>query len=162
MSERALKAFAPLADLDASERQAVSEELEELELEAGTLLFDEGDASDAMFLLCEGSVRVESRSCWGGDELGSGAVLGALALLGDTPRCARVETASSCRFLRLERAGFQRIAATDPAVAGKLREAIWREAAALVSTALDAGASFEDGVGPSAYVAGVDPSAVAD
>jgi CRP-like cAMP-binding protein len=133
-----LKRLPILAELAEADRDAVSEELEEVWAEPGARLFDEGEEDGSLWLLLEGRVRVASARCGCRAELAAPAALGALALAGG-PRRARVETASRCRLLRLAREAFRRLAASDPPVAQRLLEAVACEGARQAEAALRAG-----------------------
>jgi len=139
-----------LAELPETACDAVEEEIEEQMLERGMRLFSEGEEGGSLWILLEGRVRVTSRRLAFAAELGAGAALGGLALIGG-PRRASVETVSRCRLLRLGRDGFQRLAASDPAAAERLLESVARESARRADEALAA-----------RLRAGVDPSSVDD
>src|SRR5690606_34904557 len=75
-----LKAFVPFADLSEDERAEVAELLEERSLSPGETLFIEGEEADALVLVAEGTLQVESRRTRESARLGPGSVLGGLAL----------------------------------------------------------------------------------
>ena len=139
MSAADLKRFRLLSELEDDERLAVADEIEPLELDAGTRLFDEGEEGDALLLIAEGGVTIESTRLDGSAHLGEGDALGALALVQQRPREVRAETASRSRILVLSRSAFQRIAATEPRIACRLLEAILRETARLGREAVERG-----------------------
>lgn len=136
MSGVDLKRFHLLAELEASEREAVADELEWLELAAGTVLFDEGEQSEGLLFVAEGGVRVESARAGEGVDLGPGAALGALSLAASGPREVRAETTSRSRILVLRRSAFRRFADAQPRAACRLLEAILRDTARLGREAL--------------------------
>ena len=131
MSEADLKRFELLANLPEADRQAVAEEMETLELEAGTALFDEGEPGEGLLLVAEGGVRVESSRATSSVELGAGAAIGAFSLVVSGPRQARAETTSRSRILVLRRSAFRRFADAEPRAACRLLEAILQETARL-------------------------------
>lgn len=135
MSER-WKRFALLGELDEASRQLVAEELEELDLDTGTRLFDVGDAGDALFFVDEGCVRVTTELAAEAGEFGPGSAFGALALVTGGSRQVRAETASRARILRLDRSAYQRLRRSEPGAACRLLEAILRESARLAREAL--------------------------
>ena len=137
MSARAerWKGLPILSELAEPECSAVEEEIEEETLERGVRLFAEGEEGGSLWILLEGRVRVVSQRLAFCAELGAGAALGGLSLVGG-PRRASVETASRCRLLRLGRDGFRRLAASDPAAAERLLESLAREAARRADEAL--------------------------
>ena len=136
MSDLDLKRLTLLAELEEAERQAVAEELEPLVLEAGTLLFDEGEQGEGLLFIVEGGVRVESFRTQRDVELGPGAALGAFSLVASGPREVRAETMSRTRLLVLRRSSFRRFADAEPRAACRLLEAILRETSRLGREAL--------------------------
>ncbi len=139
MNAGALKRFRLLSELEDEERLAVADEIETLELDAGTRLFDEGEEGDALLLIAQGGVTIESTHFDGSAQLGEGDALGALALVQRRPREVRAETASRSRILVLSRSAFQRIAVAEPRIACRLLEAILRETARLGREAVERG-----------------------
>jgi CRP-like cAMP-binding protein len=136
VNESDLKRLTLLAELEEGERQAVAEHLEPLDLEAGTLIFDEGEQGEGLVFITEGSVRVESFRARQGVELGPGASLGVFSLVSSGPREVRAETTSRTRVLVLRRSSFRRFADAEPRAACRLLEAILRETARLGREAL--------------------------
>jgi CRP-like cAMP-binding protein len=145
-----LKRFTLLAELEAEERETVGEVLEELCLEPGTVLFEEGEQGEGLLFLAEGGVRVDSSRGDDAVELAAGASLGAFSLVASGPREARAETTSRARILVLRRSAFRRFSEVQPRAACRLLEAILRETARLSRDALDS------------RVLGVDPLRVDD
>ena len=139
MSARAgrWKGLPILSELPEADADALEEELAEECLDPGVRLFAEGEEAGSLWILLEGRVRVASERLGLRAELGPGAALGGLALLGG-PRRASVETASRCRLLRLGRDGLGRLAASEPAVARRLVDGLAREAARRADAALAA------------------------
>jgi CRP-like cAMP-binding protein len=134
-----LKRFRLLSELEDDERLVLADEIETLDLDAGTRLFDEGEQGDALLLIAEGGVTIESTRLAGSALLGEGDALGALALVQQRPREVRAETASRSRILVLSRSAFQRISAAEPRIACRLLEAILRETARLGRKAVEQG-----------------------
>jgi CRP-like cAMP-binding protein len=129
VSEVDLKRLRLLAERDAPEREAIAEELEPLALDAGTLLFEEGEQSEGLIWVVEGAVRVEGGRAAAAEELGPGAALGALSLVASGPRAVRAETTSRSRLLVFRRSAFRRFADAEPRAACRLLEAILRDTA---------------------------------
>lgn len=136
MNGAELERFGLLADLGASDRDALAGALEALELAAGTRLFDVGDPADGLLLVSEGRVGLTSDSHAARGEFGPGDALGANALVGDGVRVARAETLSRVRVLRLGRDAFQRFVEAQPRSACRLLEALLREQAHTTRAAL--------------------------
>ncbi len=81
----------------------------------GEALFSQGDAADALYVICDGSLRVLAS----GNEvarLGAGQCIGELALLDDEARSASVVAASETRLLRVAAPRFKELLLTQPAV----------------------------------------------
>jgi CRP-like cAMP-binding protein len=124
--------FNLLASLGEDERTAVEDELELSTLEAGALLFSEGEAADAAFFVLSGRVRIHARRVGVGAEVGPGEVLGTLSLVVDGPREASAQTLSRTSVWRLGRDGFRRLVEAEPKAACALLEAILSEHARVV------------------------------
>lgn len=99
---RANPIFAPLSPA-AVEHLAVK--LEERKVEAGDLIFRQGDSGDRFYIIESGRVRVVSD----GEELNDlwpGEAFGEIALLRDVPRTATVEAREDTALLALDRDEF--------------------------------------------------------
>ena len=90
--------------------------LEEVNLAPGETLFYEGDEGDAVYLVVEGIVRLESDGLTLNTRT-AGECVGELALVDDEPHSAAAVAESSVRLLRWQRRDFQRTLDTDPEVA---------------------------------------------
>jgi serine phosphatase RsbU (regulator of sigma subunit) len=108
---------------------SIDQRLEEVTLAPGEVLFNEGEEGDAVYLVVEGKLRVESD----GMTLISrarGDCVGEIALIDDEPRSAAAVADTRVKLLRWERRDFQETLDQDPEVArgifkmltGKLRE----------------------------------------
>ena len=77
---------------------------------ANTLLFQEGDFGDSMYVLVDGNVKVHK-----GDQhivsLGKGTCLGEMALLDQEPRSADVTTEEDSTLLKISQDGFYELMA---------------------------------------------------
>lgn len=88
----------------------------EFEAPAGHVLAEAGMAGSGLFVIEEGTVTVEVPGK--PRELGPGDFFGELSLLvPDTPRAARVRTATKARCLALSRHDFERTLADQPKMA---------------------------------------------
>ena len=145
MSERDLKRLQLLAELHDEDREVIAARLEPLSLEAGSVVFDEGEPGEGALFLVEGEIRLGSSRTPGTSLLGPGSALGALALATAGPREARAETTSRCELLVLRRSAFRRFCDDEPRAACRLLEAILRETTRLGRAAL---AATEGGVDP--------------
>ena len=109
--------------------ERIDARLAEVNLEAGEILFEEGDEGDAVYIVAQGRLRVES------DGLllltrSDGDCIGEIALIDNEPRSADAVADTPVRLLRWERRDFQEMLGQDPVVArgiftmltGKLRQ----------------------------------------
>jgi NTE family protein len=100
--------------------QSVLDRVEWRHLEAGEVLFEEGDPSDAAYFIVGGRLMV---SALDDDdvqrpivELGRGAVVGELGLLDDAPRSATVTAIRDATLAVFPRAAFEELVMTSPAL----------------------------------------------
>lgn len=79
-------------------------------LQAGDILFEQDAHANAVYFIQSGEVQVRAASPTGEDIvlalLGSGTIVGELALIDGGPRSATVEALSDCDIYMLERASF--------------------------------------------------------
>ena len=137
MSETDLKRFALLSDLTDSDREAVAELLEPIELAPGRKCFREGQEAEGLLLIDRGELRLESRR---GGELGSsgeGTAIGGLSLLMVGSREITATAVAPTRVLQLSRAAFLRLAEDHPRAGLRLVQAITAEFAGAVREGLD-------------------------
>lgn len=96
--------------LSAEEVREVVRPAEKLHLQAGELLFEQGQEAYAMYLIQSGEVHVRAASELGEDVvlamLGAGTIVGELALIDGGPRSATVESLGDCVVYRLSREAF--------------------------------------------------------
>ena len=97
------------------------------ELPDGTTLMKAGDASDSLYVIVEGRVRVDV-DFWGEGrkvaELGPGAIVGEVAALWGEARTATVTSLSPLVLLEVPGAIIREVAAADPAFRKRLEEMI--------------------------------------
>lgn len=83
---------------------------DQLHYEPGQVLFEQGDASDALFIVSRGELEVVGRSEVGEKVvlaiLGQGTVVGEMSLIEGGPRSATVRSVSECDIFRLDRETF--------------------------------------------------------
>jgi hypothetical protein len=106
------------ADLAADDLEELATIVEERRVDAGKVLFKEGDPGDAVYLIVKGWVCVFTG---GGDrpervlsELGAGACIGEMAVLDAAPRSATVRAVQRTRTLRVPGEGFKRVMSERP------------------------------------------------
>ena len=104
--------------------------LEPLEIEAGTVLIRQGDPSDELFLLDEGTLTVQLETATGEvvrlRRLSAGTVVGEIALYLGTPRTATVVADEACCLRRLGRESLETMEREDPVLAASLHRAFVR------------------------------------
>ena len=87
----------------------------------GELVLDFGDATDDVFFVAQGAVRVVVRTPLGLEvilgDLGPGDVFGEMAAIDGAPRSANVTASHASRLCRLPAAAFLEVALRSPAVA---------------------------------------------
>ena len=118
-----------LASVPESLVSEIDTRLEEVVLEAGEVLFDEGEEGDAVYIVVEGRLRLEADGMTLINRA-DGDCVGEYALIDEEPRSAAAIAETPVKLLRWERRDFQETLGQDPAVArgifkmltGKLRE----------------------------------------
>lgn len=116
--ERALARAAVFAGLDAATISALAASATRRAWDAGTVLFQRGDAGDYLLALTTGQVRL-SISTPGGKELvlrhmGPGEVIGEFSLIDGQPRSADAMVVQPSSGILLQRDRFLRVAETHP------------------------------------------------
>jgi sulfate permease, SulP family len=115
----------PPDDIDALGRY-----LEPTQIAAGAVLIRQGDPSDELFLLDEGTLTVQLETATGEvvrlRRLSAGTVVGEIALYLGTPRTATVVADEACRLRRLTRAALETMERENPALAASLHRAFVR------------------------------------
>ncbi len=103
-------------DLDRDHLKAVSQLVEEFEVEAGYVLMHAGDVGSGMFLIEEGTVTVSvpNREI----ELGPGEIVGELALLDERAKhVSRVRTKTPVKGYAISRDAFNQLLHDEPKIA---------------------------------------------
>ena len=124
-----------LADLNDSQLAQLAEYLEVQQVSQWTVLFNQGDASDAMYLLMSGELR--ARTMAGGKEtilstFSPGDFFGDMALFDHGPRSADVLANVDSTLLKLSATSFQRLTREMPALATPFLQATARTLAARI------------------------------
>jgi len=84
-----------------------------ISLQAGLVLFNEGEAGRSMYVLMEGSAAI----CVGGEVIevaAPGALLGEMALVNSSVRSATVITRTDCRVISIDREQFDALVRESP------------------------------------------------
>jgi CRP/FNR family cyclic AMP-dependent transcriptional regulator len=109
-------------------------------LSAGTPLFAESTAGEALFIVKKGTVRLALKTPAGERELavaGPGEHLGALALLGKSTRLVSAVAASDCEVVEIAHRDFARLQPQKPQACLKLALAIAADVAARAAETRD-------------------------
>jgi NTE family protein len=99
--------------------ERLADEVEWVGLTAGSVLFEEGDEADCLYVIVRGRIRISS----GGEtvaELGRDEPLGELGLLAAQPRSATARAVRDSELARLDRPAFERLLREEPATLGWL------------------------------------------
>ncbi len=95
-----------------------------------TILINEGDHSDSLYVILEGKVKVFTSDEHGKEFILSmqeaGDYFGELSLIDDSPRSASVMTLEKCRMCVISKADFQRCLEENPALAFELIRSLAR------------------------------------
>jgi CRP/FNR family cyclic AMP-dependent transcriptional regulator len=111
---------APLfAELSDGSLERIKQAVTEFDAPAGAVLVQPGAEGLGLYIICEGTVAVETRGA-GTIELGPGECVGELSLLTPTPRSARVSAQSRVHGLAIDRADFGRLLEAEPQIAVSL------------------------------------------
>jgi len=124
VSAASLERFELLADLHGDEARLLWELLEPVELREGQQLFREGQESEGLVLVDEGSLRCESRRTGALGCHGAGTVIGAASLVVVGPRELTAVADGPSRVLLLSREAFHRFEADAPRGAARVLAAI--------------------------------------
>jgi CRP/FNR family cyclic AMP-dependent transcriptional regulator len=108
---------APLfAELSDESLERIKETVSEFDAPAGAVLVQPGAEAQGLYIICEGTVAVETRGA-GTIELGPGESVGELALLTPTTRSARVSAKTPVQGLAIDRADFTRVLESESQIA---------------------------------------------
>ncbi|MDX6285083.1 MAG: hypothetical protein QOG53_568 [Frankiales bacterium] len=125
-TRRSLDTVPLLGDLPPATRQRLTARAKSVTVEAGKLLFAQGEIADALYVVVSGRLEIVAD----GDailELGPGAVIGELGLLTGTPRAASVRARRDSEVLRITRRAFDLAMAADPKAPLQLARALARQ-----------------------------------
>ena len=120
---RALAATPLFAGMPSDALQALVANLQLVSLDRGEVLFHENDVSDALYVIVEGEVAVQTEGPPRAESrLGAGGFLGEVALMTDQPRSATVICTQAAELLRIDRHTLSRVLANH----GDLLRAVLR------------------------------------
>lgn len=107
--------------LDAAERRALVGRLKVRRVPAGHCLFRLGDPGEEMFVLCDGSIEVDTHDRFGQKvslaTIGPGGVFGELSLIDEGPRNATATARQDCALLVMTRADLLDVVRRNPEAA---------------------------------------------
>lgn len=84
-----------------------------LEIKSGEVLLKEGDIGEEMYVLIEGTAKIEYRGIFFA-EIGPGDFVGELAVIDGSPRLATTIAITDCRFVAINRTRFEFLVAETP------------------------------------------------
>jgi CRP-like cAMP-binding protein len=113
--ERSFPARGIFAGLAPEDLEALGHAGEAVSFDAGSTLFETGDAADAMFVITDGEAKVQVGGRF--HILKAGDMVGEMAVLAPGTRMATVTAESDVRALRVPEDAFQRFLLNHPAVA---------------------------------------------
>lgn len=121
-----------LRDLDAETRAALALELEPLAVARSDVLMRQGEAADAMYIVVSGrfAVFLDGRAT-PVSEIGPGQPMGEIAFLAGGERTATVTALRDSLVLRLDKARFDQVTASNPALWRLITVALARRVAGL-------------------------------
>lgn len=115
----------------------------------GEVLFVAGDAADCGYVVQEGSLRLETKSRFTADVIvGSGTLLGELALIAETKRPATATANEPSTVIRIPRSLFLKMLEGYPEAANILRDQIVRRAQETLKDMTDVRAMLDTGQAP--------------
>jgi CRP-like cAMP-binding protein len=115
-ARRALQNTPLFAGLPMETLDALISEIEIVSLASGELLFREGDAGDALFVISEGEISIASEGPPRVEmsRLGPGAFFGEVSLVTDQPRTATVTAIAPTELLRVDREAVSAVIRNHP------------------------------------------------
>ena len=111
--------------LDEAEKAVAGQYLECCEIAAGTVLWDEGDASNSAAFVVEGKIEVKKETEFKGKHVivgiyGEGSVVGELCLFADCKRAVTATALTDAWLLKLSEERLEALMEEHPRVGGKL------------------------------------------
>jgi len=126
------------AGLEPQQVDRLLDVLQVFEVQAGEAVIAEWTNTDALYLVFEGELTATTDTPKGEQvvgRVGPGDLLGDVSLLDPGPATASVVADAGCTALRLPRAQFEELRASDPAIASALLRALLRSLADRVRSA---------------------------
>lgn len=95
--------------------------------EGGQIVFHQGDASDAAYVVLRGRAEILATAPGGETMLGeavAGSMIGELSLISDAPRLSTVRAATALELLRIPRDSYLRLIADNPCMSAEVSRAL--------------------------------------
>jgi len=112
------------SELNDAETDAVMALVSTRNVPRKSIVVQEGDVGDSLFIILKGSVKISSYTAEGKEVvlslLGEGGVFGEMALLDRQPRSATVSTMEDASLAQIRRPDFERLLLEQPAISLKL------------------------------------------
>jgi CRP/FNR family cyclic AMP-dependent transcriptional regulator len=125
-----LKTIPLFSCLNDSELTAIEKVAVKKTFPKNTILLSEGDSTDALYVICEGKVKVTIDDNEGKELilsiLGAGEYFGEMALLDDEPRSASVTTKETTQLLIISKNDFMGFFSSNPIALNLLKDLIKR------------------------------------
>lgn len=112
--------------MSAEEQRNLAEDLPEVRLQAGDILFQEGDQGDEMFVLLNGALKIH-KNIKIITVLEAVDYIGEMALIDDKPRSATVVAITSCELLKIDREVFKQQIADQPGCLASIMKSLTRK-----------------------------------
>lgn len=134
---RLLRRVDLFAELDRVTLAKLAAHLQPTFYSAGSIIFRQGDAGDAFYLVAKGSVGVYTGDAAGTaetrlKELHAGEPFGEMALLSNITRTASIKVETDCEVLRLDRGVFLSLVREQPSVALAMATTLSRRLAGML------------------------------
>jgi CRP-like cAMP-binding protein len=97
----------------------------EKEFSANDVIFYEGDAADAMYIILEGEVDVQAHN-ESVFKAGKGEILGEMALIDSGPRSACAIAVTDCKLGKVDKERFLDVVKRDPGISLQVMETLVR------------------------------------
>lgn len=117
-----IRAVPLFSELDEAEFQQIEQVVETIGTLEGTVLFQKGDPSDSFYVVALGraDIRIDDETVI---PLGAGEFFGEMGVLNSAPRNADAIAGEDSIFLKIGKAGFDKLLAIDEGIAGKVMKA---------------------------------------
>jgi CRP-like cAMP-binding protein len=131
MEQESLKGISIFFEFSPKEIRQIEKIINEITLPANSLIFEEGQSADCLYIIERGQVAIEKKAT--SEEsittltLRSGDFFGEMALFDEGPRSAKARTLQQSRLLIINKTKFMDFLEQNPKVAAKLLVSIIRE-----------------------------------